>query len=283
MLSPTNIESVYKVDKYKGKLHELSINPKTQKNFLAQCEQMKQSDDEYDNFVAWTYFGEYKAKNKDVDSTKEAVKKLYEINEDGILAAEYGLSPMARIGEEKKALSEFRAKRKERASLLINFIKKAVEAETSKKMDLADEMKFNAIFSNYAEAYGKNEVAEARKVSPSKIWNDFNENEVAAEDEYKGHIQGVTGKISKITTSPRGYPEITFNIDQFGLKAVTFHFAKEARKAIAKLKRGKTITLGGECTGFFMGTIVVFEDAFIVDGQDLRQKVNAALKNLGAL
>jgi len=226
------------------------------------------------------YFSEYKAKNKDAESTKEAVKKLYEINEDGILAADYGLRPLARIGEEKKALSEFRAKCKELASFFIDAIKKGVEAETGKKIGLADEMKFNELFSNYAEEYGKYEVAKARKVSPSKIWNDFNENEVAAEDEYKGHIQGVTGKISKITTSPRGYPEITFNIDQFGLKAVTFHFAKEARKAIAKLKRGKTITLGGECTGFFMGTIVVFEDAFIIDDQELEQKLDTAFENL---
>jgi len=38
----TNGESGEKVSKYMDKLHELSINPKTQKKFLAQCEQMKQ-------------------------------------------------------------------------------------------------------------------------------------------------------------------------------------------------------------------------------------------------
>ncbi|MBO4311504.1 MAG: hypothetical protein J5828_00715 [Desulfovibrionaceae bacterium] len=228
-------------DKYG--LEKLYANSNYDK-LLKKCRELIKSEDEYVRFAAWTYIADIMSGKKKIEEAREAIKKMYEINEDGVIASFLSLGFLSRIGEDKKALDDFLAIQKRNKEMPGSPFYNADE----KAVDFA----------------GKNFIAAARTVTPSKIWNDFNENEVAAEDQYKGHILGVKGKIGKITTSPLGYPEVTFSIDQFGLKAVNFQFDKESRKDIAKLKKGKQITLGGECQGFVMGATVIFKDAFIV-------------------
>ncbi len=96
---------------------------------------------------------------------------------------------------------------------------------------------------------------EAGAVSPRALWKAFEENEVAAENKYKGKLIAVKGKISAITTSPLGYPEISFHVDGYGLYQVQCEFPKDARAKIAELRKGQAVLVSGVCRGMTMKNV----------------------------
>jgi len=103
----------------------------------------------------------------------------------------------------------------------------------------------------YAEDYPLLKKA----IAPKALWKAFDENEVAAEDAYKGKVISVKGKIHAITTSVTGYPQITFAVDPYGVNSVHCELPKEARPEIAKLKKGKEVIIAGKCTGMTMKSV----------------------------
>ena len=111
------------------------------------------------------------------------------------------------------------------------------------------------------EMEAKRLVAECNALSPSEVWNAFSRDEAAAEDRYKGQTFGVKGRIGKTAALPHGRPMILFHAGGHGAGTVGFVF--EHRGEAAKMKKGRTALLGGECAGLRNG-MVVFEDSFIV-------------------
>lgn len=98
---------------------------------------------------------------------------------------------------------------------------------------------------------------QATAIPASQLWKDFDANEVAAEDKYKGKVIAVKGIISSITTSPMGYPQVTFSGDKYGLKNVVCEFSKDDKGQIAKLKKGEKITLSGTCQGMVIKSVYI--------------------------
>ena len=92
-------------------------------------------------------------------------------------------------------------------------------------------------------------------ISPAQLWTAFNENEVAAEDQYKGKIVSIKGKISEITTSMTGYPQLTFSFGSYGMHQVHCEFPKDARPDIAKLKKRQEVVIAGKCGGMVMKSV----------------------------
>lgn len=103
--------------------------------------------------------------------------------------------------------------------------------------------------------------AEANAITPVKLWEDFDSNEVAAEDAYKDKIVILKGKISAITTSATGAPQVKFNIDQHGFTHVVCEFDKDNRSAVAKLGKGQEIIIAGTCRG------MMIKDVYLASSQ----------------
>lgn len=107
--------------------------------------------------------------------------------------------------------------------------------------------------------------ADSRRISAHKLWQAFNANEVAAETLYKGKLIAVEGKISRIATSPLGYPEVVFATDSTGIRTVVCQFGKDARDAVARLKKGQKVTIAGICKSFTLNTQVSVDSCWIME------------------
>ncbi len=115
------------------------------------------------------------------------------------------------------------------------------------------------------DRYCRETYARSRQVAPKTLWQAFDSNEVAAEDQYKGKLLALQGKIAAIATSPLGYPELTFAVDRTGISTVKCQFPKDARAEIGKLKRGQTVTVAGVCRGFVLKTQVTVDACWLLD------------------
>lgn len=101
------------------------------------------------------------------------------------------------------------------------------------------------------------EYRERAAISAVALWKAFDENEVAAEDAYKGKPVIVKGVISAITTDVAGRPVVSFQADKTGLATVNCVFSKDARATIAVLKKGQTVLIPGVCDGMLMRQVFV--------------------------
>lgn len=101
------------------------------------------------------------------------------------------------------------------------------------------------------------EYREHAAISAAALWKSFDENEVAAEDAYKGKPVMVKGVISSITTDVAGRPVVSFQTDKMGLATVNCVFPKDARATIAVLKKGQTVLIPGVCDGMLMRQVFV--------------------------
>ena len=101
------------------------------------------------------------------------------------------------------------------------------------------------------------EYRDAAAITPTALWKAFDDNEVAAEDAYKGKLVILRGTISAITTDMAGYPVISFDVDQTGLVKVNCVFAKEDRPVIGKLQKGQTVLIPGTCDGMILGQVFI--------------------------
>lgn len=130
--------------------------------------------------------------------------------------------------------------------------------EVDKAIEASDEGDENrVVFAQYAFTLR----AQANAITPVKLWEDFDSNEVAAEDAYKDKIVILKGKISAITTSATGAPQVKFNIDQHGFTHVVCEFDKDNRSAVAKLGKGQEIIIAGTCRG------MMIKDVYLASSQ----------------
>lgn len=115
----------------------------------------------------------------------------------------------------------------------------------------------------YVEALGDEAKSNAKdyiQVDYKKLYKDYEENAIAADEKYKDKLIQVTGKIDKIFREVMGHPYVTFKVDKY-FDHVQAVFDKDEEKNITKLKKGQTITVRGRCKG---KTINVWLDECII-------------------
>lgn len=100
------------------------------------------------------------------------------------------------------------------------------------------------------------------EITPEKLYSDYEVNEVAADEKYKGRTVALTGIINDIGKDVLDKPYISFEIDY--LKSVTCYFSDDDVKQIAPLEKGQTIIITGNCRGLNL-TNVVMVDCKIVE------------------
>ena len=228
-------EEILEADKtYSPKFFKL-YRDKNYKQIIQDSEKLLQNGDDKAKFIAWYFLSESYSAMGNKEKTLDALEHVKQLDTDGILSPVFAIPPLLRIGEDEKALND-----------CLSGARKSSGDKREQRENLC-----------------RNTVADFNEVSASKIWNAFNENEIAAEDQYKNKLIAVEGKVSKIATSITGEPEVTMNVDQYGMQTVTFAFPKDARAEIAKLKKGKKMKIAGRCRGFIMGLTVHFTDCWL--------------------
>ena len=86
-------------------------------------------------------------------------------------------------------------------------------------------------------------------ISASKLYKEYNENEIAADEKYKGKIIEVTGVIRDIGNDIMDNAYITLvGNEYFGDIQCYFN----EKSVLASLSKGKRITVMGSCSGLMM-------------------------------
>lgn len=87
------------------------------------------------------------------------------------------------------------------------------------------------------------------------LYAGYRNNEVAADEKFKGKKLAITGTISDIGKDIADQPYISFRVDDF--ESVTCYFDNENVKAISKLSKGEKITVVGKCGGLILTNVVI--------------------------
>ena len=99
--------------------------------------------------------------------------------------------------------------------------------------------------------------SEVVDVTPASLWKAFNENEVAAEDTYKGKVVNIKGAIKSIMTNSAGNPQVSFTVGRNVVHEVQCEFSKDARGEIGKLKKAQNVSIIGVCQGLVAGNVLI--------------------------
>ena len=86
-------------------------------------------------------------------------------------------------------------------------------------------------------------------ISASKLYKEYNENEIAADEKYKGKIIEVTGVIRDIGNDIMDNAYITLVGNEY-LGDIQCYFNEKS--VVAKLSKGKRITVIGSCSGLMI-------------------------------
>ena len=90
-------------------------------------------------------------------------------------------------------------------------------------------------------------------ITASKLYKEYNENEIAADEKYKGKIIEVTGVIRDIGNDIMDNAYITLvGNEYFGDIQCYFN----EKSVVAKLSKGKRITVMGSCSGLMINVQV---------------------------
>ena len=98
------------------------------------------------------------------------------------------------------------------------------------------------------------------EVSARKLYADYQANEIAADETYKGKILQVSGTIRDIGNDLLDNAYITIAGDQYFGDVQCFIADKSV---VAKLRKGARITVKGECDGLLMN--VILQRTIVVD------------------
>ncbi len=120
-------------------------------------------------------------------------------------------------------------------------------------------------------------------VSPAKIWNSYNENEAAGDEEYGGRTISIKGKIAKIEKNMGGDYQAVFPIGDMSNVLCVIKGPEDNRSKLlqlsdkldgkkppkvqhpaAKLKKGQNVIFKGKVSGFALGNLVI-EDCEVVE------------------
>ncbi len=85
------------------------------------------------------------------------------------------------------------------------------------------------------------------EISASRLYSAYEQNEVSADEKYKGKKLGVTGVIGNIGKDVFDNPYISLKIDY--LQSVNCYFDDDNIKVISQLQKGQEVTIIGVCDG----------------------------------
>lgn len=112
---------------------------------------------------------------------------------------------------------------------------------------------------NNPQCKPKEDAQKYTVVSAPALFNAFAQNEVAADQKYKGKRVAIEGIIYKIEKSPLGYPELVFDVS-YGINTVKCQFSKDNMDRIANMSKGQRVVLIGTVKAFTLGALLSVDD-----------------------
>ncbi|MGG1878254.1 hypothetical protein ABDI30_11890 [Paenibacillus cisolokensis] len=100
------------------------------------------------------------------------------------------------------------------------------------------------------------EVEEVIAVSAIDLWNDYDENEVAADAKYKGKQIEVSGVVKDIGKDILDSIYITLETDAV-LGSVQVYFSDKEAEAVGSLKKGQKVTVVGNGDGKTLTNVAI--------------------------
>lgn len=99
----------------------------------------------------------------------------------------------------------------------------------------------------------------ALELSAVQLYNEFYNNEIAADQKYKGQTLIVTGVVSSIAKDILGTPYVVLNnggeFEIWGVQCL-FPNTDAYKNSLATLNKGNTIKVKGECTGYLLNVML---------------------------
>ena len=99
--------------------------------------------------------------------------------------------------------------------------------------------------------------------SPAALYADFKDNELKANNQYRGKEIALVGNITGITESALGFPQLEFDVDQFGMNKVICQFPKKAIDVLMEMKKGQKVSVIGKVSGLHMDIMVSLDNCRI--------------------
>jgi hypothetical protein len=99
------------------------------------------------------------------------------------------------------------------------------------------------------------------EILATKLFSDYEANEISADEKYKNKKIAVTGIIEDIGNDIMDDPYVSLKVDI--LQNVNCYFDDENKKVISKLKKGQKITIIGNCKGKSLNIMVRLSDCKI--------------------
>lgn len=87
------------------------------------------------------------------------------------------------------------------------------------------------------------------RISAEKLNDAFQENEVAANQRYKGQIIEVSGKVNSVESGFWGGVTVKIDADEYGVYQINCSMNRDQESKVASLKSGQKIVIRGKCTG----------------------------------
>lgn len=123
----------------------------------------------------------------------------------------------------------------------------SVNTETTTGSTLTDTAKESATPEKHKE--------EAIKITATELYQAYNDNEVGADEKYKGKLIEVTGVISDIGKDLLDTPYVSIKTDDI-IGTVQCMFSKDDASLLANLKKDEQITIRGKCKGYLMNVLL---------------------------
>lgn len=108
--------------------------------------------------------------------------------------------------------------------------------------------------------------------TPQELYGAYSDNEVAADDDFKGKVVCMKIEVPQVSKDALGRPYMKIHLDKTGLAGVQIYLAKED-PFLRKIKKGSKVVVRASAKGFVMdsvqmdGIILKDEDSFLFDGK----------------
>ncbi len=93
------------------------------------------------------------------------------------------------------------------------------------------------------------------ELTPDELYSNYLDNEVAADENFKGKKIAITGSITDIGKDITNKPYISFRV-KF-MESINCYFSKDNNFEIAKLTKGESVTIVGECEGLLLKNVIL--------------------------
>lgn len=103
---------------------------------------------------------------------------------------------------------------------------------------------------NAAETKKVQAESPALEVTAAKLFADYNDNEIAADEKYKGKVLAVTGTVGDLGKDLMDQMYITLKSGDMIMSVQAF-FADEHKSRLASMKKGESVRVKCRCDGKF--------------------------------